>query len=103
MKKILSRVGSLRRCPKFLLLHTFILLFSIDFVVAQRVIVTGTENNINISQVNLSIGSSTITQTSPSGNANPTPVEAPVLIESVVLENGKELFVTTRKPEIKNP
>src|SRR5690554_1309092 len=102
MKKVLSRVGGRDRCHKFILLSAFILLFSIDFVGAQTAIVTGTENNVNISQVNLSVGSSKITQTSPSGNANPTPADAPVLIESVVLENGKELFVTTRKPEVTN-
>src|SRR5690606_19315309 len=103
MKNVLSRTGSRDRCRKMLLLNAFVLLFSIDFVAAQTVTVTGTENNVNISKVNLSIGSSKITQSSPSGNVNPAPVDAPVLVESVILENGKELFVTARTPEVTNP
>ncbi|MEX2592890.1 MAG: gliding motility-associated C-terminal domain-containing protein [Anditalea sp.] len=94
-------------CPKsniriyFLLLLAFLLLT--QFVSAQTITVTGSENNVNISKVNLTVGSKLIQQQDPTGNTNPPPTDEPVLIQSVVLENGKELFATTRIPEIVNP
>jgi uncharacterized repeat protein (TIGR01451 family)/gliding motility-associated-like protein len=78
-------------------------LFSPDLVFAQSVTVTGTENNIPISKVKLSVGTEKYEQVSPTGNANPLPVDLPVLIESVVLESGEEIFVTSRRPEVVNP
>src|SRR5690606_28742758 len=41
-------------------------------------------------------------QVSPTGNSNPTPGDVPVLIESVLLENGEEIFVTSRRPKVTN-
>jgi uncharacterized repeat protein (TIGR01451 family)/gliding motility-associated-like protein len=70
---------------------------------SQTVTVSGTQNNIPISKVNLSVNNTLIEQTSPTGNANPDPGDQPVLISSVLLENGKEIFVTSRIPEISNP
>lgn len=70
---------------------------------AQTVRVTGTENNVPITKVNLSINNTLIEQNNPRGNSNPEPGDVPVLIESVVLENGKEIFVASRTPEINNP
>lgn len=85
---------------QFLFLISFLLFNNIAG--AQTIRVNGTENNINISKVNLSVGTSLIEQVNPSGNSNPTPNDVPVLIKSVVLEDGKELFVTTRQPEVTN-
>ncbi len=81
----------------------FFLLFSPDFLFAQNVVVTGTENNIPISKVKLSVGTEKYEQVSPTGNTNPLPANVPVLIESVVLENGEEIYVTSRRPEVVNP
>jgi len=74
-----------------------------DFAFAQNIVVTGTENNVGISKVNLKIGSQSFEQISPTGNVNPDPIDSPILIESVVLDNGEEIFVTSRRPEIANP
>lgn len=84
-----------------LLLLTFI--FGAAAIQAQTVRVTGDENNVNISKVVLSVESGLIEQTSPAGNENPAPEDEPVLIQSILLENGDELLVTTRKPEVTNP
>lgn len=70
---------------------------------SQTVRVSGTQNNIPITKVNLSVNGVLVEQTSPTGNVNPEPGDQPVLITSVVLENGKEIFVTSRRPEISNP
>src|SRR5690554_341940 len=74
-----------------------------DFAFAQNIVVTGAENNVGISKVNLKIGSQSFEQISPTGNVNPDPIDSPILIESVVLDNGEEIFVTSRRPEIVNP
>jgi uncharacterized repeat protein (TIGR01451 family)/gliding motility-associated-like protein len=86
---------------KFFLLVT-LLLFS-HFVSSQTITVTGSENNVMISKVNLSVGSKLIEQKSPTENPNPLPIDVPVLIQSVLLDNGKELFATTRIPEVVRP
>ena len=70
---------------------------------AQTVIVTGSENNISIERIKYRMGSERFEQNSPTGNVNPTPIDIPVLIESVVLENGEEIFVTSRRPKVTNP
>lgn len=74
-----------------------------NFAFAQTVVVTGSENNVNIEKINLLIGSERSEQLSPRGNSNPSPGDVPVLIESVVLENGEEIFVTSRRPKVTNP
>src|SRR5690606_29507089 len=94
-----SRYESLRRAY---LVCLFFLLYS-PFVLAQSVVVTGTENNIPISKVKLSVGTEKYEQVRPTGNANPIPANVPVLIESVVLESGEEIYVTSRRPEVVNP
>jgi uncharacterized repeat protein (TIGR01451 family)/gliding motility-associated-like protein len=81
----------------------FFLLFSPDLASAQSVVVTGTENNVPISRVKLAVGTQRFEQVNPTGNNNPLPADVPVLIESVVLENGEEVYVTSRRPEVVNP
>lgn len=105
MKKIYLKLNNwyfLKGNYKLTLL-LLIMFFFTGFVKSQTVRVTGTENNIPISKVNLSVNNNPIEQNSPTGNFNPDPTDEPVLIESVVLENGEEIFVTTRRPEITNP
>src|SRR5690606_20648002 len=80
-----------------------LLLFMSNDVVAQTVTVTGNENNININGIKFRMGSERFEQNSPTGNANPVPIDLPVLIESVMLENGEEIFVTSRRPVVANP
>ena len=70
---------------------------------AQTVVVTGEENNINIQRVKYRMGSGYFEQVNPTGNANPIPEDSPVFIESVILENGDEIFVTSRRPQVVNP
>src|SRR5690606_10915110 len=76
---------------------------SVNRLAAQTVRVTGTENNVNIQKLKLRMGSERFEQLSPTGNSNPTPDDVPVLIESVFLESGEEIFVTSRRPKIVNP
>src|SRR5690606_41908630 len=87
MKKMLLKIfNTFQYCknPKQVYLVCLLfLIFPTDLVFAQNIVVTGTENNINISKIKLSIGSESFEQTSPTGNVNPSPADSPVLIESV--------------------
>src|SRR5690606_17510903 len=106
MKKMLLKIFGTFPCinPRAVyLMGFFFLVVPPDFVFAQSVVVTGTENNVNISRLKLSVGSESFEQVSPQGNTNPLPIDVPVLIESVVLEDGEEIFVTSRRPEVVNP
>lgn len=78
-------------------------LLTTSFLSAQTVVVTGDENNVNIEKIKLVMGSERFEQVSPTGNTNPVPGDVPVLIESVLLENGEEIFVTSRRPKVTNP
>ncbi len=91
------------RYPVGVLLVLWLAVFPIQFATAQTVVVTGEENNVNIERIKLIIGSERFEQNSPTGNVNPLPADGPVLIESVVLENGEEIFVTSRRPKVANP
>lgn len=106
MKKNLLQISDTvqYKIPKWgFLVCLFFLLFSPDFIFGQSIVVTGTENNINISKIKLSIGTQKFEQASPTGNANPLPADLPVLIESIMFEDGEEIFVTSRRPEVVNP
>lgn len=83
-----------------------VLLLGISFtgkVVGQTVTVTGTENNISITEVRYTIGESEIVQTSPEGNENPSPADVPVIINAISIEGDRVIFATTRTPTVENP
>lgn len=105
MKIKLQKIQAFRywKCRLGLFLICWFSVFMTDSAYAQTAVVTGKENNINIEKIKLMMGSERFEQTSPTGNANPSPADVPVLIESVVLENGEEIFVTSRRPQITNP
>lgn len=67
---------------------------------AQTVTVSATQNNIPIERLTLDVGGVEIVQTLPAGNINPAPYDAPVIITSVDLEDGKRIFATTRSPTV---
>ena len=91
------------RYPAGVLLVMWLVVFATNIAMSQTVIVTGNENNINIEKIKYRMGSNNFEQVSPTGNANPLPIDSPVLIESVLLENGEEIFVTSRRPKVTNP
>ncbi|WP_163377655.1 gliding motility-associated C-terminal domain-containing protein [Cyclobacterium sp. SYSU L10401] len=70
---------------------------------AQVVTVTGEENNVAIEQVNYLINGEELIQTSPEGNQNPSPEDAPVVISSILTAEGRTIFATTRNPSVTNP
>lgn len=67
---------------------------------SQTVVVTGNQNNIAIERLILDVDGVEIIQNSPTGNVNPEPLDAPVLITSLLLESGRKIFATTRKPTV---
>ncbi len=67
------------------------------------VIVTETENNVNISKVVLEVGGEDIIQESPLENENPPPPDARALIKYLELEDSRRIFATTRRPTVTNP
>lgn len=85
------------------MMFLFLSFFNTNYVKSQTVVVKGNENNVNITKLNLTVGSDLIEQNNPTQNTNPSPGDIPVLIESIVLENGEEIFVTSRRPEVMNP
>lgn len=86
----------------FIVLWGLGLVFNLE-VHAQTVTVTGQQNNVIISEVVLSVEGNEVVQTSPSDNVNPEPLDVPVLIKSLKLEDGKSIYATTRKPIVANP
>ena len=67
---------------------------------AQTVTVTATDNNLVIDRLTLDVDGVEIVQTSPTGNSNPSPIDAPVIISSLQMENGTKIFATTRSPTV---
>ncbi len=67
---------------------------------AQTVTVTGNQNNILIERLTLNVDGAVIFQDTPTGNINPTPLDAQVIITKLNLEDGREIFATTRRPTV---
>ncbi|AEL25109.1 T9SS type B sorting domain-containing protein [Cyclobacterium marinum] len=85
---------------------SFIFLLGMVFigqVSAQTVTVTGTENNIPITEVRYTIEGNELIQTSPDGNENPSPADVPVVISSITIDTDKVIYATTRNPTVENP
>nr|MBI1232072.1 DUF11 domain-containing protein [Cytophagales bacterium] len=69
-------------------------------VYAQRVIVTGNQNNILIERLSFDVNGVEVIQSSPTDNVNPDPVDVAVTLKSVDLADGRRIFATTRRPTV---
>ncbi|MEX2513406.1 MAG: T9SS type A sorting domain-containing protein [Cyclobacteriaceae bacterium] len=68
-----------------------------------QVVVDGNTNNIAIQEIRLNVdGNAHLQTTDLASRYNPAPDNVPVLIETILLQNGTEIFATTRTPEIQN-
>ena len=67
---------------------------------AQTVTVTASSNNVPIDEVTLIVDGTTILQTSPSGNGNPTPDTAEVIIDNILLQSGERIFIAPTTPVV---
>ncbi len=105
VKDCYGRSYSLPTCRKGLVSLFMWLIAGIGYVFAQQgsVVVTETENNVNISKVVLEVAGDEIIQDSPSENGNPAPPDAMALIKYLELEDSRRIFATTRLPRVANP
>ncbi|WP_439483286.1 T9SS type A sorting domain-containing protein [Cyclobacterium plantarum] len=88
---------------KFFRLLLFPMFFLGAFSLSAQVQITGTQNNIAIEEVRLRVsGSLHVQTTDPASRNNPAPNTDPVIIETILLQNGTEIFATTRTPEVRN-
>lgn len=83
------------------------LVFSIFWLSAlclsAQVQITGAQNNIPIEEIRLRVAGSLHVQTTDlASRNNPAPNTDPVIIETILLQNGTEIFATTRTPEVRN-
>ncbi|WP_158860869.1 T9SS type A sorting domain-containing protein [Lunatibacter salilacus] len=68
-----------------------------------QVTVTGTNNNIPVQEIRFDVNGTQIIQTANlASRYNPTPNNAPVIIETILLQDGTEIFATTRTPTVQN-
>ncbi len=68
-----------------------------------QVVVNQTENQIPIQELRLLVAGELITQTTDlASRSNPLPDRSPVVIETILLADGTEIFATTRTPIVTN-
>ncbi|EON76808.1 hypothetical protein ADIS_2679 [Lunatimonas lonarensis] len=82
----------------FIYLH-----IGVFFGVSGQVVINQTTNSISIQEIRLSVdGYQIIQTTNPATRTNPLPDRSPVVVETILLENGVEIFATTRTPIVQN-
>ena len=65
--------------------------------------VTGTNNNIPVKEIRFEVDGEPHIQTADlTSRYNPLPNDAPVIIETILLQDGTEIFATTRMPTVQN-
>ncbi|WP_162418299.1 hypothetical protein [Cyclobacterium roseum] len=68
-----------------------------------QVQITGNQNNIAVEEVRLRVAGTLHVQTTDvSTRTNPSPTTDPVIIETILLAEGTEIFATTRTPFVGN-
>lgn len=68
-----------------------------------QVTVNGANNNIPIQEIRFAVNGTPHIQTADlASRYNPEPINAPVLIETILLQDGTEIFATTRMPTVQN-
>lgn len=94
-----GRIFSMYTKRVFYFFITCVLLMMTDLQ-AQTVTVTATQNNLPIERLTLDVDGVEVIQNSPTGNVNPPPFDAKVLIKSLETVDGRKIFATTRRPSV---
>lgn len=90
----------LRVLYRFLLLPVFM---ASTISLSAQVEITGNQNNIAVEEVRLRVAGTLHVQTTDvSTRTNPSPTTDPVIIETILLADGTEIFATTRTPSVGN-
>lgn len=89
---------------RLIFILTLVILFTKSLVYGQEIIsVTGNQNNVLIQEVRLRVDGELFVQTlDMATRANPAKLAIPVVAETILLANGREIIATTRFPEAKN-
>lgn len=90
----------LRMLYRFLTLQIFM---ASAISLPAQVQITGNQNNIAVEEVRLRVAGTLHVQTTDvSTRTNPSPTTDPVIIETILLAEGTEIFATTRTPFVGN-